>query len=151
MEGDILKPELLRNDLEKLLNEKGYHLYDLNCHKEDGNIVLEVVLDEHLDLNEITKVSQDVSELMDEIDKSEEAYLLDVHCAGLERALRNPEEVNKAVYSYICITTKDGELYGDLISFDGNELTISYKDKNITKKKTLSYAEVIAMRTAVKF
>ena len=138
-----------KEDLKKDIESIGYHLYSLSYKKKDN--ILEVLIDESLDLDGISKVSEFISSFMDKYDTDFDEYLLDVSCAGCERKIRNEEELTRAVNSYIHIKTNDNELDGTLKSFKDNKLTIEYLDK--TRKKTLvvDYADIKMIRYAVKF
>ena len=138
-----------KEDLKKDIESIGYHLYSLSYKKKDN--ILEVLIDESLDLDGISKVSEFISSFMDKYDTDFDEYLLDVSCAGCERKIRNEEELTRAVNSYIHIKTKDNELDGTLKSFKDNKLTIEYLDK--TRKKTIvvDYADIKMIRYAVKF
>lgn len=43
------------------------------------------------------------------------------------------------------------EFYGDIISVDGDEITIEYKDKARVKKSVVKYEKIAKIRLAVKF
>ena len=138
-----------KEELKKDIESIGYHLYSVSYKKKDN--ILEILIEESLDLDGISKVSELISAFMDKYDTDFDEYLLDVSCAGCERKIRNEEELTRAVNSYIHTKTKDNELDGTLKSFKDNKLTIEYLDK--TRKKTLvvDYADIKMIRYAVKF
>ena len=138
-----------KDELSKDIESIGYHLYSLDFEKKDS--ILHVYLDESLDLNQMETVSEKISGFMDKYDKDFDEYLLDVTSIGVERPIRNKEELSKAVGSYIHIKSKDMDLDGTLIRFEDDVLTIEYLDK--TRKKTISidYKDIKKIRYAVKF
>ncbi len=139
----------LKEDLKKDLNDIGYSLYDLSYEKKDS--ILHVTIDKPMDLNEIEDLSKKVSIIMDKYDEDMDEYLLDVSSVGIERPIRSKDELSDAIGSYIYVKTKDFKLYGDLVDFKDNILTLNIKDKNITKTLKINYDELKFVRYAVKF
>ena len=139
----------LKEDLKKDLNDIGYSLYDLSYEKKDS--ILHVTIDKPMDLNEIEDLSKKVSIIMDKYDEDMDEYLLDVSSVGIERPIRSKDELSDAIGSYIYVKTKDFKLYGDLVDFKDNILTLNTKDKNITKSLKINYDELKFVRYAVKF
>ena len=139
----------LKEDLKKDLDEIGYSLYDLSYEKKDS--ILHVTIDKPMDLNEIEDLSKKVSLIMDKYDEDMDEYLLDVSSVGIERPIRSKEELVLAIGSYIYVKTKDFKVYGDLIDFKDDILTLNTKDKNITKTLKINYDELKFVRYAVKF
>ena len=139
----------LKEDLKKDLDDIGYKLYDLSYEKKDS--ILHVTIDKPMDLNEIEDLSKKVSIIMDKYDEDMDEYLLDVSSVGIERPIRSKDELVLAIGSYIYVKTKDFKLYGDLVDFKDNILTLNTKDKNITKTLKINYDELKFVRYAVKF
>lgn len=144
MDLDKLKASLSK-DIEGL----GYHLYSLNYYKKDK--ILEVLIDESLDLNQISELSEKISSIMDRYDQDFDEYLLDVASAGCEREIKTEEDIQRAVNSYVHLETNDLKVDGTLTKYEDGTLTIDYIDK--TRKKTLSVSNknVKLIRYAVKF
>jgi len=143
--------ELIEKELKALLMTEGYHLYSLNLYKDEGSKILEVLVEESLDLDTISVLSQKISAHLDELDKSEEAYLLDVSCAGAERELTDEDQISKAVGSYIHVEANDEIYEGELLSFKDGVLEIAYKLKNLNKKIKIEKERITLIRLAVKF
>ena len=139
----------LKEDLKKDLDDIGYSLYDLSYEKKDS--ILHVTIDKPMDLNEIEDLSKKVSIIMDKYDEDMDEYLLDVSSVGIERPIRSKEELSGAIGSYIYVKTKDFKVYGDLVDFKDDILTLNTKDKNITKTLKINYDELKFVRYAVKF
>lgn len=137
--------EKLGNDLLSL----GYKLYD--CYFEKKENILHVVIDAQMDMNQIEELSRKVSEIMDLYDSDMDEYMLDVSTVGIEKEIRNEDELKDAIGSYIYVKSKEVKVYGDLLDFDGNILTMTTKDKNITKTIKIDYSSVKYVRYAVKF
>lgn len=137
--------EKLGNDLLNL----GYKLYD--CYFEKKEHILHVVIDAKMDMNQIEELSKKVSQIMDLYDGDMDEYMLDVSTVGIEKEIRNLDELKDAIGSYIYVKTKELKVYGDLESLEGNILTLKTKDKNITKTVKVDYNNVKYVRYAVKF
>lgn len=144
MEVNTFK-EALSKDIESV----GYHLYSLTHKKKDN--ILEVLIDESLDLDGISRLSELISGFMDKYDKDFDEYLLDVSCAGCERRIRNEDELRRAVGEYVHIKTREFEEDGYLKSFENGKVTVEYMDKTRKKAVTVNYDDIKMIRYAVKF
>ena len=144
MEVNTFK-EALSKDIESV----GYHLYSLTYKKKDN--ILEVLIDESLDLDGISRLSELISGFMDKYDKDFDEYLLDVSCAGCERRIRNEDELRRAAGEYVHIKTKEFEEDGYLKSFENGKVTVEYMDKTRKKAVTVNYDDIKMIRYAVKF
>lgn len=144
MEVNTFK-EALSKDIESV----GYHLYSLTYKKKDN--ILEVLIDESLDLDGISRLSELISGFMDKYDKDFDEYLLDVSCAGCERRIRNEDELRRAVGEYVHIKTREFEEDGYLKSFENGKVTVEYMDKTRKKTVTVNYDDIKMIRYAVKF
>lgn len=139
----------IKGSLSKDLLELGYHLYSLKYDKKEK--ILEVLIDETLDLKQIEQLSEKVSSLMDKYDEEFDQYLLDVASAGAERAIRDEEEIKKAIGQYVHLKTKDFEKDGYLQDYKNKTITFSYLDKTRKIKIEINYSDVKELRYAVKF
>lgn len=139
----------LKQNLERDLKSLGYVLYDVTYEKK--NKILHVTIDKQMDLNEVEELSRKVSSIMDLYDEDMEEYLLDVSSVGIEREIRNADELKQAVSSYIYVKTKELKVYGDLKEFDGETLTLVTKEKNINKTLKINYKDIKFVRYAYKF
>ena len=139
----------IRKDLELFLEEKDLHLFDCSFNKHEG--IFSILIDETLNMDELESLSNDLSKFMDKYDEEFDNYILDVSNVGIERPIRNDEEIINAINSYIYVKTKDKELNGTLKSFENDELLISYKDKTRSKEITLNKKDIKKIRYAVNF
>lgn len=152
MQLDAIEP-LIRQAVES----KGYELFELNWTKFEGNDVLQVLIDaEHeIQIDDCVIVNDIVSPLLDTLEIESDNYLLEVASPGIERPIRNQEEMLDAVGAFIFIKAKqDAEkfsLEGVLESFEDDVATISYNVKGRQKKIQLEYSEIKFARYAVKF
>jgi len=129
----MTKTELqIKEMTEPIVNELGYSLYDVMYVKESSEWFLRFFIDKlegKVDLDDCEKVSQKISDFLDEKDPISESYNLEVSSCGLERHLREPEHFKWAVGKNIQIKlykAQNGkkEYEGVLKSFDNNTITI---------------------------
>lgn len=137
-----------------MLDENGFELVDIEFVKEGGNRFLRVIVDkpEGIDIDDCSKISEYVSEKLDEQDPITEAYFLEVTSPGAERPLKKSQDFHKAVNMNVFITTNeqfDGkkEFEGILTSFDEENLVI----KAGKKIYTLPYSKVATARQSIVF
>ena len=110
-----------------------------------------VEIDESLNLEQITAVSEKISAVLDEVDKSDEHYILDVSSAGIERAIAL-DDIDKALGSYIHVETDNKEVYeGDLREVKDEDIVLKIKAKNLNKEITIAKKAIKKLRYAVKF
>ncbi len=95
--------ERVENLLEKEVNNLGYNLYDVEYVKEGKDYFLRIYIDSEngISLEDCEKVSNGITELLDEADYIKEQYFLEVSSPGVERILRKDkhfeENLNKEV------------------------------------------------------
>ena len=124
-----------------------------------GDYVLSILIDKPggITVEDTAQLTDVVSPLLDTIqpDPFPEQYMLEVSSPGLERPLKTAEASSSAVGSYINVSLyksidKVKIFEGDLLSFDGETLTIDYMDKTRHKTVDIPYQTVAKARLAVK-
>lgn len=135
-----------------------YSLYDVEYVKEGSDYFLRVYFDKEggLSLDDCVLLSEKLAEELDKEDFISDKYYLEVSSPGIERDLRDLEEVTNSVGKHVYIKTYEKidnqkEFYGDILSVDGDEITIEYKDKARVKKSVVKYEKIAKIRLAVKF
>lgn len=132
-----------------LIIELGYELYDVMFVKEGAEWFLRLFIDspKGIDLDDCEKVSNRVSDLLDETDPITTSYSLEVSSCGLERHLREKIHFEKAIGKNVEIKffkpingekSIDGELLkieDDKISLmrDGIEVDVDLSDVSSAK------------------
>lgn len=136
------------------LQEHGFELVDIEYVKEGSNWFLRVFVDKEggIDIDECGRISEYLSERLDENDPIMDAYFLEVSSPGAERPLKKPDDVRKAVGKQVNITTYepiDGlkEFEGVLTKFDGEEVVVTIGRKT----HVIPYAKVAGARLAIVF
>lgn len=140
------------------VKDSNYSLYDVEYVKEGSDYFLRVYFDKDggLSLDDCVLLSEKLAEELDKEDFISDKYYLEVSSPGIERDLRDLEEVSNSVGKHVYIKTYEKidnqkEFYGDILSIDGDEITIEYKDKARVKKSVVKYEKIAKIRLAVKF
>lgn len=136
------------------LEENGFELVDIEYVKEGSNWFLRVFVDKDggIDIDECGRISEYLTEKLDQNDPIPSAYFLDVSSPGAERPLKKAADVMKAIGKDVFVTTYepvDGlkEFEGRLLSFVDEELVIEMGKK----KHTVPYSKVASARLAIIF
>ena len=152
MDINYLKPLL-----EKKINELGYELIEIKSSKVKTDLVLSIVVDrvEPIDMNAIVDISNHLSTYLDEIDKSEQAYLLDISSLGAEKPLK-VSELDKYVSRFVNVHVTnpiEGEniFEGELSEVNDESITVTYKIKTRVKKVVILLNNIYKIRLAIKF
>ena len=150
----------LVTDVVSPLIQAPFELVDVTYEKMGGDYILSVLVDkpEGITVEDTADLTEIISPALDSIkpDPFPENYFLEVSSPGLERPLKTPESLAAAVGSYINVSLykaidKVKVFEGDLISFDGEELVMTYLDKTREKTVIIPYQTVAKARLAVKF
>ena len=134
---DIINPILVENDS---------FLWELSYNHFGKSNVLTIHVDgnDHRNINmeQITKISQGISEQLDLIDPIEEPYMLDISTPGAERSLQTDEHYQWAINQPVEIKlfkpiNKQKIFRGELIKYDNDSLEILSEDKtNVNFEKS---------------
>jgi ribosome maturation factor RimP len=141
-----------------ILHDMNLELVDIDYVKEGKNWFLRVYIDQDngVDIEECGKVSERLSDKLDELDPIQQAYFLEVSSPGVERPLKKEKDFNNAVGKQVLVKTYepiDGEkvFEGRLSSFDGETLAVEQKMKTRTKTIEIPIEKVASARLAVSF
>ena len=152
MDLNYLKPLL-----ESKVQELGYELVELTSRREQGDLIVSLVVDrvEPIDMNAISELSQEISSYMDEIDKSDERYFLDISSLGAEKPLK-VNELDKYVGRYVNVhvtNAVEGEniFEGTLEEVNNDSIILSYRIKTRVKKVVILQSNIYKIRLAIKF
>ena len=140
------KMDLLKSIGEKAVELYDYMLVDVELVKEVGNWYLRYYIDKPggILLDDCQKVSEFISDKLDDLDPIPHSYILEVSSPGIERPLKRDEDFVSAIGSQVEIKTFqsiDGKkiFSGELKDFSDNTVTISSeKDYIIPKEKVAS-------------
>ncbi len=134
--------QIVKDMVAQTVENLGFTLYDVMYVKESSEWYLRLFIDKDdgkIDLDDCEKVSNTVSELLDEKDPISESYNLEVSSCGVERHIREKEHFLMAIGKKIEVKTykaigKSREFVGVLkdylddkiiLEIENNELEIS--------------------------
>ncbi|NIK10827.1 ribosome maturation factor RimP [Alkalibacillus almallahensis] len=144
--------------VQPIVEDMNLELVDVEFVKEGKNHFLRVYVDKEggVDIEDCERVSEKLSEELDQRDPIEQAYFLEVSSPGVERKLKKREDFERFEGSYIYVKTYepidgDKEFFGDLKEFVNDQLTLEIKVKTQTKQVTIPYEKVANAHLAVQF
>jgi len=136
-----------------ILEKYGFDLWDVEYEKEGKDYYLRAFIDKEggIMIDDCVTVSHELSDLLDEKDFIEDAYILEVSSPGLGRVLKKDKELTRCIGEDVEIRTYrpiDGskDFVGELVSFDKDNLTIA-ADEEMTFKRS----DIAVIRRAIDF
>lgn len=151
----VMKAKTLAEDCARKLE---LNIISVEYVLENGIKILRVIGEgkDGLTIDEATSLNEAISLKLDEEDFIDEEYYLEVSSEGIEKELKNDDDISKAVGKYIYLKLYEKidnlkEVYGDLISFNKDVLKLEYMSKNIKKKIEIQKSKICKIRLAVKF
>lgn len=141
-----------------IVEEAGLELVDVEYKKEGANWYLRVFIDkpDGVDIDDCSRVSEPLSERLDEVDPIQAPYFLEVSSPGAERPLKKPADFERAVGQYIHVslyeplgTQKSYE--GEMTAFDGTQVELIYHVKGVQKKTSIPLEKIASARLAIHF
>ena len=149
--------ESVKKLIEKPILALGYNKIEVKYIKEFGTQYLRVLVDKDdvVDLEDIVKVNDLVSPLLDEADLISNEYVLDVTSFGAEKEI-SVNELERYVGKYINVHLTNpykglNYVEGDLLDVNDKEITLSFKDKARLAKANLNRGDIDKARLAIKF
>lgn len=117
--------------LQPIAEKYGVDIYDVEYVKEGSDFYLRAYIDksEGVNINDCENVSRALSDVLDEKDFIQDAYILEVSSPGLGRTLKKDRHLEKSIGQDVEIKLykpQNGqkEYEGNLIRFDENSITI---------------------------
>lgn len=148
-----IKP-LVESLLQPFLDENQFELVDVEYVKEGSNWFLRVYVDKEggIDIDDCGRISEFLSEKLDENDPIPTAYFLEVSSPGAERPLKKTQDYYKAVGQHVFITTYEPfnglkEFEGKLSAFDEQTVTVEVGKKAYE----IPFNKVASARLAIVF
>ncbi|MRG85361.1 ribosome maturation factor RimP [Salinibacillus xinjiangensis] len=150
--------ELTEELVQPIVDNMGLELVDIEYVKEGKNWFLRVFVDKDggVDIEECGKVSEQLSEKLDETEPIEDAYYLEVSSPGVERPLKKEKDfvnnVDKNVYVKL-YQAIDGEkeFEGKLRSVEHNIVNLEVRVKTRTKNVEIPMDQIAKAHLAVTF
>ena len=149
--------EEVKKLIEKPILDLGYTSLEVTYKKENGDFYLRVILDKDdpISLDDIVKVNELITPILDEKDLIKERYILDITSLGAEKPIEL-SRLEKYVSRYINIHLTNpykGENYleGTLLEVSESLVTIELTDKARKIKATIDRNSIDKARLAIKF
>ena len=153
------KRELYEQKTEQLLTpiveEYGFELVDVEYVKEGSTWYLRSYIDKPggISIDDCEKVSRRLSDLLDQEDFIEDAYIMEVSSPGLGRPLKKEKDFRRSLGEEVEIRTyrmidKQKESTGILKDYDENTVTITLADET---EKTFDKDDIALIRLAFDF
>ena len=147
--------EIIPKLLETHLKENDLKLFEYNFVKEDGNLILRVIIDKPdggVDINLLGQINEYLSEALDQYDSDMEEYFLEVSSLGAERELKTKEDIIKAKDKYIHVELKLNKIIyeGYMVDANDTDITVRVNFKGRFKNITIKHEEIKFIRLAVK-
>ncbi|WP_339063247.1 ribosome maturation factor RimP [Tepidibacillus marianensis] len=138
-----------------ILTQEHLELVDIEYKKEGSNWFLRVFIDKEqggIDLDDCSKVSEQLSIELDKQDPITNPYFLEVSSPGAERPLKNEKDIYKSVGKYVHITTfepieKQKVFEGKLLRFENEIITV----EEPKKVYEIPYKSVASARLTIVF
>ncbi len=110
--------------VEKIVEEKGLLLVDVNLFQAGRRKVLRILVDKQgrVSLDECAGVSRAVGNAIETLDLIDGGYTLEVSSPGIGRPLTTPADWTRCVGRKIEVKTEGGEITGILTGFSGDAL-----------------------------
>ena len=147
----------IKSIIEEKVKELGYTYLSVSFLKENSNDVLRVTVDrdESISLDDIVKVNEVISPLIDEADLIKGRYMLDVTTLGVEKPIE-VSSLEKYVDKYINIHINNpykglNILEGYLREVSDKEICLEYFVKGKKTKALIERNNISKARIAIKF
>lgn len=155
----LSKREIYEQKTEELLlpivEEYGYELVDVEYVKEGGTWYLRSYIDKPggITIEDCETVSRRLSEILDERDYLEDAYIMEVSSPGLGRPLKKEKDFKRSLGTEVEVRTyrmidKQKEFTGILDSYDTDTVTIIQEDETL---RTFAKSDIALIRLAFDF
>lgn len=146
-------------EVEKLLlpitENLGLSVWDIEFVKEGPEYFLRVYLDKengNIGIDDCETVSRALSEELDRTDPIEQAYVLEVSSAGMDRLLKRPsdferylgEMIDVKLYAPICGTK---QMQARLLGYADGNITVDYNGQELV----IDLSKTVSVRLAVIF
>lgn len=135
------KEEILRRVRELIrpvFDEQFYHLVDLEMRGSRNNQVLTIYADTEkgITLAEITRLTQEISDILDMHDVIPGSYRLEVSSPGVHRPLRLPWQFRKNIGRWLTVQYLDQdvrrEVSGELLEVQEGAIVLRVKQQDVT-------------------
>jgi len=155
----LSKREIIEQKTEEILipimEELGFELVDVEYVKEGSSWYLRAYIDKPggININDCETVSRRLSDILDEKDFIDDAYIMEVSSPGLGRPLKKEKDFKRSLGMEVDIRTyrmidRQKEFTGILTAYDAGTVTIELEDETT---KTFERGDIALIRLAFDF
>ena len=141
--------------LEPIVIGHGFELVDVEYVKEAGTWYLRAYIDKPggITVDDCEVVSRQFSDILDEKDYIEDAYIFEVSSPGLGRPLKKEKDFKRSMGEEVEIRTyraidRQKEFTGILKAYDNDTVTIAYEDDT---EQVFNKSDIALIRLALDF
>ena len=141
--------------LEPIVTGHGFELVDVEYVKEAGTWYLRAYIDKPggITVDDCEVVSRQFSDILDEKDYIEDAYIFEVSSPGLGRPLKQEKDFKRSMGEEVEIRTyraidRQKEFTGILKAYDNDTVTIAYEDDT---EQVFNKSDIALIRLALDF
>ena len=141
--------------LEPIVTGHGFELVDVEYVKEAGTWYLRAYIDKPggITVDDCEVVSRQFSDILDEKDYIEDAYIFEVSSPGLGRPLKKEKDFKRSMGEEVEIRTyraidRQKEFTGILKAYDNDTVTIAYEDDT---EQVCNKSDIALIRLALDF
>lgn len=141
--------------LEPIVTGHGFELVDVEYVKEAGTWYLRAYIDKPggITVDDCEVVSRQFSDILDEKDYIEDAYIFEVSSPGLGRPLKKEKDFKRSMGEEVEIRTyraidRQKEFTGILKAYDNDTVTIAYEDDT---EQVFEKSDIALIRLALDF
>lgn len=138
-----------------IMEKNGFELVDVEYVKEGGSWYLRAYIDKPggINVDDCEIVSRELSDILDEKDFIDEAYILEVSSPGLGRPLKKEKDFKRSLGQEVEVRTyrmmdRKKEFIGILKDHDKDTVTIEMEDGSL---KTFEKGDIALIRLAFDF
>ena len=146
--------ETVRAFSEPVVQAHGCSLWDVEYVREGGAWYLRLYIDKEggVDIDDCEAISRAIDPILDEVDPIPDSYHFEVCSAGLERALKRPQDFEAFLGSPVLVKlyrARDGrrEFAGTLVSYADGTIGVEENGQSLT----FAQSEVALCRLRVEF
>ena len=138
-----------------IMEEYGFELVDVEYVKEGSSWYLRAYIDKPggININDCETVSRRLSDILDDKDFIDDAYIMEVSSPGLGRPLKKEKDFKRSLGMEVDIRTyrmidRQKEFTGILTAYDAGTVTIELEDETT---KTFDRGDIALIRLAFDF
>ena len=141
--------------IQPILDRNQFELVDVEYVKEGGTWYLRAYIDKEggITVDDCEAVSRKFSDILDEKDYIEDAYIFEVSSPGLGRPLKKEKDFQRSLGEEVEVRTyraidRQKEFAGILKAFDKDTITIAYEDD---AEQVFQRSDIALIRLALDF